>query len=63
MAYNIIDNHSNIYNYYVTTYAPKSSTPYDTHKKSELRSVCNSIVKMNSIFYIYSSIEGHLGCF
>lgn len=31
----------------MTTYAPKSSTPYDTHKKSELRSVYNSIVKMN----------------
>ena len=53
MAYNIIDNHSNIYNYYVTTYAPKSSTPYDTHKKSELRSVCNSIVKMNKEAPIY----------
>lgn len=31
----------------MTTYAPKSSTPYDSHKKSELRSVYNSIVKMN----------------
>ena len=31
----------------MTTYAPKSSTPYDTHKKSELRGVYNSIVKMN----------------
>lgn len=53
MAYNIIDNHSNIYNYYMTTYAPKSSTPYDTHKKSELRSVYNSIVKMNKEAPIY----------
>lgn len=38
---------TNVYNYYMTTYAPKCSTQYDTHKKSELRSVCNSIVKLN----------------
>ncbi|MCM1156476.1 MAG: flagellar filament capping protein FliD [Roseburia sp.] len=51
--YNSIQNHSNVYNYYMTTYAPKSSTPYDTHKKSELRSVYNSIVKMNKDAPIY----------
>ena len=44
---NTISNLSNVYNFYMTTYAPKSSTPYDTHKKSELRRVYNSIVKMN----------------
>lgn len=47
MAFNTIQNTSNIYNFYMTTYAPKSSTPYDTHKKSELRGVYQSIVKMN----------------
>lgn len=47
MAYNSVHNLSNIYNFYMTTYAPKSSTPYDSHKRSELRSVYNSIVKMN----------------
>ena len=49
MAYNTISNYNlnNVYNFYMTTYAPKSSTPYDTHKKSELRHVYNSIVKMN----------------
>lgn len=47
MAYNTIHNLTNVYNFYMTTYAPKSSTPYDTHKKSELRGVYNSIVKMN----------------
>ena len=47
MAYNTINNLTNVYNFYMTTYAPKSSTPYDTHKKSELRGVYNSIVKMN----------------
>lgn len=36
-----------IYNHYMTTYAPKGTTPYDTHKKSELRSIYNSMVKLN----------------
>lgn len=35
------------YNNYLTAYSPKSLTRYDTHKKSELRNVYNSIVKMN----------------
>lgn len=38
---------TNVYNHYLTTYAPKSTTQFDTHKKSELRSVYNSIVKLN----------------
>ena len=38
---------NNVYNYYLTAYAPKSITQYDTHKKSELRSIYNSIVKLN----------------
>lgn len=36
-----------VYNHYVTSYAPKNVTRFDTHKKSELRSVYNSIVKIN----------------
>lgn len=36
-----------VYNNYLTSYAPKSLTRYDTHKKSELRNVYNSIVKLN----------------
>ncbi len=36
-----------VYNNYLTAYASKQITKYDTHKKSELRSVYNSIVKMN----------------
>lgn len=36
-----------VYNNYLTAYAPKPLTRYDAHKKSELRSVYNSIVKMN----------------
>lgn len=38
---------SSVYNHYLTAYAPKSTTQYDTHKKSELRSIYNSIVKLN----------------
>lgn len=38
---------SNIYNHYLSTYAPKSTTRYDAHKKSELRNVYNSILKLN----------------
>ncbi len=36
-----------VYNNYLTTYTPKTLTQYDTHKKSELRSVYNAIVKLN----------------
>ena len=36
-----------VYNNYLTAYTPKPLTRYDTHKKSELRNVYNSIVKMN----------------
>lgn len=55
MAYNAALN--TVYNHYLTTYAPKSTTQYDTHKKSELRSIYNSIVKLNkeSPLYILDS--------
>ena len=37
-----------VYNHFLTTYAPKGiNSQYDTHKKSELRGVYNSIVKLN----------------
>ena len=36
-----------VYNNYLTAYTPKPLTKYDAHKKSELRSVYNSIVKLN----------------
>lgn len=41
------------YNYYLTSYAPKSSTSFDTHKRSELRHVYNSIVKLNKESPLY----------
>lgn len=36
-----------VYNNYLTAYAPKTLTRYDTHKKSELRGVYNAIVRLN----------------
>ena len=36
-----------IYNYYLSTYGSNTSNRYDTHKKSELRSVYNNMVKVN----------------
>lgn len=44
---------NSVYNYYLTTYAPKSDTKFDTHKKSELRSVYNSIVSINKEAPLY----------
>ena len=50
-----------VYNHFMTTYAPAgTNTKYDTHKKSELRSVYNSIVKMNKespLFLLDTSAE------
>lgn len=36
-----------VYNNYLMAYTPKSVTRYDTHKKSELKNVYDSIVKIN----------------
>ena len=38
---------SAVYNNYISAYTRKPDTRYDTHKKSELRSVYNSIVKLD----------------
>jgi len=43
----------NFYNYYLNSYMPKTATRYDTHNKSELRSVYNSIVKLNKESPLY----------
>jgi len=42
-----------VYNHYLSTYTPKGTSQYDAHKKSELRSVYNSIVKMNKEAPLY----------
>lgn len=36
-----------IYNHYLTAYAPKSVTKFDTHKRNELQNVYKSILKIN----------------
>lgn len=51
MAYNAIQD--NIYNYYLTAYAPKNAGKYDAHKRSELRGIYNSIVKLNKESPLY----------
>ena len=51
MAYNAAIN--TVYNHYLTTYAPKSTSQYDTHKKSELRSIYNSMIKLNKESPLY----------
>jgi flagellar hook-associated protein 2 len=52
MAYSAALN--TIYNHYLSAYAPGGTTSrYDTHKKSELRNVYNSIVKLNKESPLY----------
>ena len=41
------------YNYYLSTYGSLASSRYDTHKKSQLRAVYNSIVKTNKDAPLY----------
>ena len=46
MAYSAALN--TVYNYYLSTYSKtKGSSQFDTHKKSELRNIYNTIVKLN----------------
>lgn len=44
---------SNVHNYYLANYAPKEISRFDTHKKSELRNIYNSIVKLNKESPLY----------
>ena len=41
------------YHYYLTAYGNSATSRYDTHKKSELRSVCNNILKINKESPLY----------
>ncbi len=43
----------NVYNYLLATYAPRTTTKYDAHKSSELRSVVKNIVKITQSSPIY----------
>lgn len=44
---------NNVYNHYLTTYSRGTVSKYDAHKKSELRGIYNSIVKMNKEAPLY----------
>ena len=50
-----------IYNYYLTTYGNSKSSRYDTHKKSELRTIYNNIVKINKESPLYKINETERG--
>ncbi len=54
---------NNVYNYYFSNYTPKSSTRYDSHKKSELRSIYNKIVKLNKDAPLYKMDTSRQGKF
>lgn len=41
------------YHYYLSVYGNSATSRYDTHKKSELRSVCNNIRKVNKDSPLY----------
>ncbi len=50
---------NNVYNYYLTTYAPQSgSSRFDTHKKSELKGVYKSIVNLTRNSPLYLNVRG-----
>ena len=41
------------YNYYLSTYGTQTASRYDSHKKSELRNIYNTIVKINKDSPLY----------
>ncbi len=45
------------YNYYLTMYGGKEVSKYDTHKKSELRGVYNSMLKVNKKSPLYKILD------
>ncbi len=60
MAYSAALN--TVYNHYLTSYPSMRPSQYDTHKKSELRNVYNSIVKLNKespLFLVDDTKETH----
>ncbi len=50
-----------IYNYYLSTYGKNTVNRYDTHKKSELRSVYNNMVKVNKESPLYKVLGAETG--
>ncbi len=47
-----------VYNNYLSTYKAPTSNRYDAHKKSELRNIYNSIVKLNKEAPVYLPLDG-----
>lgn len=50
---------NSVYNYYLSTYASKQLTKYDTHKKSDLKDIYNNIVNISkkSPLYLLQNTE------
>lgn len=44
---------SNVYHYYLKTYANRPTSRFDTHKKSDLRKIYNNIIKLNKNTPLY----------
>lgn len=49
----VINMVSSVYQYYLTNYAYKETSHYDTHKKSELREIYKNIIKQNKKSPLY----------
>lgn len=49
--------YANVYNWYLTSYAPKSNSKYDMHRKDELKGVYKSIVKLNKESPLFLAIQ------
>lgn len=43
----------NFYNHYLNTSMPKTMSRYDAHKRSELRNLCNAIIRLNKESPLY----------
>ncbi|MBQ4068865.1 MAG: flagellar capping protein [Lachnospiraceae bacterium] len=53
---------NSVYNYYLSTYAGKQLTKYDSHKKSDLKDIYNNIVnisKKSPLYFIDNTEEVH----
>lgn len=55
---------SSAYQYYISNYASRESSRYDTHKRNELRNVYNSIIRLNKRSPLYKvSLTDPVQCF
>ena len=53
---------NSVYNYYLSTYANKQLTKYDTHKKSDLKDIYNNIIKISKkspLYLIHNTEDVH----